>query len=163
MEKTASSGTSSSTPTPTPTTANTARLRPAAAGAANSGAAATAVPAPADEFPARFKQVHQEKQQERRSLLKRGFSGFLQHGIWKGSYTIGTHTALVMLEPWEVILVLVVVSLFVAAVTFYIAYRLPAHSQVAAERAAYYLFGTRSSSAAAAAASAMSSSSSSSS
>ncbi|KAK0559518.1 hypothetical protein OC844_004352 [Tilletia horrida] len=158
MEKTASSGTSSSTPTPT--TASTARLRPAATTA---GATPAPAPAPADEFPARFKQVHQEKQQERRSLLKRGFSGFLQHGIWKGSYTIGTHTALVMLEPWEVILVLVVVSLFVAAVTFYIAYRLPAHSQVAAERAAYYLFGTRSSSAAAAAASAMSSSSSSSS
>ncbi|KAE8231062.1 hypothetical protein CF326_g3934 [Tilletia indica] len=128
-------------PTPTSSSSLAAATRAAAA-----SHAPNSVKAAQDDFPTRFHAVNQERQRKRRALHKRGPIAVVQHAIWKGSYTIGTHTALVMLEPWEVLLVLVITSLFVGAVTFYIAYRLPDHSQLAAERAAYYLFGTRSAS-----------------
>ncbi|KAL9934488.1 hypothetical protein V8E36_006944 [Tilletia maclaganii] len=99
-----------------------------------------------DDFPARFRAVNLERQRARRSISKRGVTGLVQHGWWKLQYTIGTHTSLSMLETWEVLLILTLVSLLAGAITFYIVYRLPAHSKLAAERAAYYLFGTRSSS-----------------
>ncbi|CAD6932397.1 unnamed protein product [Tilletia controversa] len=114
-----------------------------AAAASSAPPATTSTP---DDFPARFHAVNQERQRERRARYMRGPVRVVRDAVWKGSYTIGTHTALVMLEPWEVILILILTSLVVVAVTFYIAYRLPTHSQVAAERATYYLFGTRSSS-----------------
>ncbi|KAK0553661.1 hypothetical protein OC845_001133 [Tilletia horrida] len=101
-------------------------------------------PAPAkDVFPAHFHKVNQEQQKRRLSVRQRGLTGMIKHVIWKAQYTIGTHTSLSMLETWEVLFVLFICSLFVGAVGFYIAFRLPAHYHLASERAAYYLFGTR--------------------